>query len=238
MASIQALHAPSPRRAASCAASQSAASPIVIANDPTYTFARCRSPCSPPSRLLSPIRLMDRRARPSCSASVSPLCSSTNPKRRRPHIRGPIRHRHCKLPDCPVVRDGLSVFDQLPWIPMVDQSPTVDPWDIADLSQLTFERSNRPAKTTGPIRSRKSSLRSAPFPSDIMPGVVSPPELSSLLPSDSPLLELPFARARRLSFGDDRPSTPPPRTPVCLSEVDFRNLMPVTLRNVDNCFSS
>lgn len=119
---------------------------------------------------------------------------------------------------------------------MADHSPAVDliqPWDIADLSQLTFERSTRPAKTTGPIRSRKSSLRSAPFPTDTIPGLVASPELSPSLPSDSPLLELPFARARRLSFGDDRPHTPPPRTPVSLSEMDFRNLMPVSLQDVD-----
>lgn len=45
MASIQAtstLHAPSPRRPASCAASQSAASPIVTANAPTYVCGRRR----------------------------------------------------------------------------------------------------------------------------------------------------------------------------------------------------
>lgn len=45
MASIQAtstLHAPSPRHPASCAASQSAASPIVTPNAPTYVCGRRR----------------------------------------------------------------------------------------------------------------------------------------------------------------------------------------------------
>ncbi|KAJ6471612.1 hypothetical protein C8R47DRAFT_745432 [Mycena vitilis] len=108
-----------------------------------------------PQRLQSPI-LLD-----ACLPSSS--CSST--KRRRT-VR-PQRQRQCARVECPI-ESAPHPFDALPWISAMDTMPDAfDLADIADLSQLVIDdppphRASRPS-VSGPIRRRKTSLRSNPL---------------------------------------------------------------------------
>ncbi|KAJ7172598.1 hypothetical protein C8R46DRAFT_992859 [Mycena filopes] len=106
-----------------------------------------------PQRLQSPI-LLDSRLR-------SPMCSST-PLRRRT-VR-PRRRRHCARAECPI-ESALHPFDRLHWISAMDTPPDAfDLADIADLSQLVVdEPPSAVPPTAGPIRRRKTSLRSNPL---------------------------------------------------------------------------
>ncbi|KAJ7740735.1 hypothetical protein DFH07DRAFT_1064177 [Mycena maculata] len=109
----------------------------------------------PPQRLQSPIRL-DARLR-------SSLCS---PPHRRRSVRPP-RRRHCARADCHI-ESALHPFDRLPWISAMNISPdALDPMDIADLSQLVVDdpppQCGAVAPGSGPIRRRKTSLRSNPL---------------------------------------------------------------------------
>lgn len=103
-----------------------------------------------------------------------------------------------------VQRQTPHPFDQLPWISAMETTPELtNPWDIADLSLL-------PESGLGPVRRRKTSLRSNPMDA----------------PESSPL-QYP------LQLNDDdlpsRPTTPKSSHPSLLpSAVLFRNLMPVS----------
>ncbi|KAJ7774701.1 hypothetical protein B0H16DRAFT_1361784 [Mycena metata] len=105
-----------------------------------------------PQCLQSPI-LLNSRLR-------SPLCST--PHRRR--TARPRRRRHCARSECPI-ESALHPFDRLPWISAMDAIPDAfDLADIADLSQLVVdEPSPAVPPTAGPIRRRKTSLRSNPL---------------------------------------------------------------------------
>jgi hypothetical protein len=109
-----------------------------------------------------------------------------------------------------------SVFDHLPWISAVKLPTQFNPCDIADLSQLPagVEKSNfsDTIPASGPVRRRKTSLRSNPL-------------------GDNSELELP---SRQLFPFHQSPScdrnslkTPPPGIPFDPTRVTFHNLMPV-----------
>ncbi|KAJ7639940.1 hypothetical protein DFH06DRAFT_628744 [Mycena polygramma] len=108
-----------------------------------------------PQRLQSPI-LLD-------ACLPSPGCS---PTKRRRTVR-PQRRRHCARAEC-AIESALHPFDSLPWISAMDTMPDAfDLADIADLSQLVIDEppphlAPRPS-VSGPIRRRKTSLRSTPL---------------------------------------------------------------------------
>jgi hypothetical protein len=165
-----------------------------------------------PQRLLSPIQL-------------SPSQSSPKP-RQKPTSRSPRRRRPLARVDCQL-ESPPHFFDQLPWISALEAIPdSTSPWDIADLSQIPdpFPRPV-PASSPGPVRRRKSSLRSNPL---ALPPAPTP---SSQFQDDlywAPGSTLPFCDAPIACT-----QTPPPRfTP---SRVLFHNLMPVYNDQSDNC---
>ncbi|KAJ7489832.1 hypothetical protein B0H11DRAFT_2010586 [Mycena galericulata] len=111
---------------------------------------------TPPPPLQSPISL-DARLRSQ---------SGRTPCHRRRSVR-PHRRRQCPRADCPI-ESALHPFDRLPWISAMDISPdALDPMDIADLSQLVVDdppdRRAAVSPGSGPIRRRKTSLRSNPL---------------------------------------------------------------------------
>ena len=145
-----------------------------------------------PPRLLSPIQL-----------TPSP------PVKRRVKLHR--RRRPLSCVDCQL-EPMLHPFDQLPWISALEATPrSLSPWDIADLSQIADPFS------PGPIRRRKTSLRSNPM---ALPPTPTPPtqrsdDVSWAAGSTLPSNDTPISRSQ----------TPPPRfTP---SRVLFHNLMPV-----------
>jgi hypothetical protein len=113
-------------------------------------------------------------------------------------------------------RGRVSMFDHLPWISAMELPPRLHPCDIADLSQLPIgiEESNLSdaIPASGPVRRRKTSLRSNPL-------------------GDNPESELPSRQLFpfRQSASCDRNSlkTPPPKAPFDATRVTFHNLMPV-----------
>ncbi|PPQ65319.1 hypothetical protein CVT24_011446 [Panaeolus cyanescens] len=132
------------------------------------------SPFPPFERLGSPIHL---HSEPIASTSLYRPTKSVSRRRRSP-------------------RRALHAFDDLPWRSTLDESPQfINPSDIADLSLIS---------NSGPIRTRKSSLRSTPLSS--------PPPTSPITPCDTSYLS--------------RFLTPPPR--IIPSRVLFKNLMPVS----------
>ncbi|KAJ7098039.1 hypothetical protein B0H15DRAFT_823853 [Mycena belliarum] len=143
-----------------------------------------------PLRLQSPI-LLDPRLR-------SPARSHCNPLHRRRAAR-PRRRRHCARADCPV-ESVLHPFDRLPWISAMDARPdTLDPIDIADLSQLVvddpLDQCGALPPVSGPIRRRKTSLRPNPL-------ALKPPALHEIIPHT-------------------------PLSHINHSRIHFQNLMPV-----------
>ena len=96
-------------------------------------------------------------------SQVSKSCScKTTRKRRRLPTSSPSRRPRNQ--DCPLGFNprGSTVFDHLPWISILDApAPQLNSWDVADLSQLPIDHRSLPL---GPIRRRKTWLRSVPFP--------------------------------------------------------------------------
>ncbi|KAG6376375.1 ribosomal protein S21e-domain-containing protein [Boletus reticuloceps] len=138
-----------------------------------------------PPRLLSPIRLLDPPylavvCPPGCvhtplltclpQNSKSPTPCGAPHKRRaqsRLSARATRRRRHAQRVDCPLDTFGRpSIFDHLPWISALDMPSPIN-CDIADLSQLPLNEDpvtfadTMPA--SGPVRRRKSFLRSNPL---------------------------------------------------------------------------
>jgi hypothetical protein len=139
-------------------------------------------------------------------------CSSI--KRRRPAAATARiqRRRHCARPDCSLLPD-TSFFDQLPWISQVESPPEcVDIWNIADLSLLPDTLELYPESGIGPVRSRKSSLRSS---------LADP--TTHYHHSSSPFT-LPQSVLDRI---EQNPRTPPPSVKFNPMNVTFRDLMPV-----------
>ncbi|KAF9036607.1 hypothetical protein BJ165DRAFT_586536 [Panaeolus papilionaceus] len=142
---------------------------------------------SEPSSLL-PSASVDR---PTKSASQSSRRRRLSPRRVLPYATTP------------------HAFDDLPWRSTLDESPQlVNPWDIADLSLI--ECSDESPNNLGPVRRRKTSLRSTP-----------------LAPPPSKLSPTPiFPNTARDTSYLSRFLTPPPR--IIPSRVLFKNLMPVS----------
>ncbi|KAG1756569.1 uncharacterized protein EDB91DRAFT_1041576 [Suillus paluster] len=179
-------------------------------------IAPSRMILSPP-RLLSPITLNEPRFRSMKSKSPMPCgaalrrgptrATRSMNKRRRfpPHIESPL--------------DAIGrtpMFDRLPWISTMDFPPRFDLCDTADLSQLPVLSVEEPTfsdaiPASGPVRRRKTSLRSNPLGNN--------PE--SELPSRQ---QFPFQYP---SCERDCPKTPPPRIPFDPTRVTFHDLMPV-----------
>jgi hypothetical protein len=107
-------------------------------------------------------------------------------------------------------------FDDLPWISACDAEPDLlNPWDIADLSLIPDYH----LPSSGPVRTRKSSLRSSPRTS---------PTSSKNTPSirDTSLLPSPASVST------------PPRPRFLPSRVLFHNLMPVVCdSSSDSCLA-
>ncbi|KAJ7694241.1 hypothetical protein B0H17DRAFT_1058332 [Mycena rosella] len=135
-----------------------------------------------PQRLQSPI-LLDPRLR-------SPARSQCSPPHRRRTART-RRRRHCARTDCHV-ESALHPFDRLPWISAMDTLPDAfDLVDIADLSQLVIDEPMSQCGPvppgSGPIRRRKTSLRSNPL-------APKPPPLHQVTPPHTPISHINHSR--------------------------------------------
>ncbi|KAF9227623.1 hypothetical protein BS17DRAFT_395263 [Gyrodon lividus] len=191
--------------------------------------ARCF--LSPP-RLLSPIVLNEPPYVALNSKSPTP-CGSTH-KRRTPSrfSRSARRRRHTQRVDCPFDSFGrASVLDQLPWLSALEVPRGVG-CDIADLSQIPVSEDpavfSEAVPASGPVRRRKTSLRSNPLGNGHeVPG------------SELPSRQL-FPLHRSIDLPPTRPQTPPPRIPFDPSRVTFHKLMPVFPHgaNPGTCFRS
>lgn len=188
-----------------------------------------------PPRLLSPIHLTDP-SYVSCLVSshnlffsiflqypkASAICTPANKKRRTQASasRAARRRRSTRFDRPTPFPGGGSIFDQLAWIPQLNEEPEhTDVWDIADLSLLPIEAAH--PSSVGPVRNRKSSLRSdSPYSSPITQDDGS--RRSS--PRSSPAL----ASLTFPLFDRDQvdPRTPPPRETFTPENVQFFGLMP------------
>ncbi|KAF8559819.1 hypothetical protein OG21DRAFT_1480542 [Imleria badia] len=198
----------------------------LLSQDPlTMHPIHSRAFLSPP-RLLSPIRLHDPPYLAFNSKSPTP-CGSSH-KRRAPSrlsARSTRRRRHVQRVDPTLDAFGRpSIFDHLPWISALEVPSPIN-CDIADLSQLPLNEDpvafSDTMPASGPVRRRKTSLRSNPLGN----GPESPP--SEPLHRQHPPIQRP---ARPFP---DCPRTPPPRVPFDPSRVTFHNLMPVFPRGVN-----
>ncbi|KAI0736774.1 hypothetical protein C8Q72DRAFT_22332 [Fomitopsis betulina] len=174
-----------------------------------------------PPRLSTPIDLFDPRANRSQATRSATLCSPINKRRRNVAfnaVRSP-RRRHCLRTECPMSPlSGPAFFDSIPWISQLEQMPDdALPMDIADLSVPENDCMRPETPCSGPMRTRKTSLRSNPLAHTLnrVPDF-SPPDLH----------ELPIYA---LLPHDPAPSTPrtPIREPFIPSEVQFCGLRPV-----------
>ncbi|KAI0670333.1 hypothetical protein C8Q78DRAFT_975794 [Trametes maxima] len=181
-------------------------------DDPFFFVPDTRTPKSPP-QLLSPFRLPEEAGRTKLSKHAP--CSPT--KRRRglsSNLSRSSRRRHTARSDCCTTTfpRPITSFDDLPWISALTIEPDyTDPWDIADLSLLNPSwQEVVDADGPGPVRRRKTSLRSDPL---------SQPSPKSSRPH-SPV-PFPFVHP------DEMPQTPPPRLFADPSEVVFQGLNPL-----------
>ncbi|KAH7924573.1 hypothetical protein BV22DRAFT_1047376 [Leucogyrophana mollusca] len=178
-----------------------------------------RGPVSPP-RLLSPIILNDP-AHFALKSKSPPPCGTAS-RRRNPNrvARSTRRRRHPSRLDCPFDSYGhASAFDQLTWISALDSPPNFSPYDVADLSQILVDE-DRPlplnaTPASGPVRRRKTSLRSNPLSSGA-------DSLSESLPSRQ--LFPSYHSPDRVAICPRTPSPLISFDPRC---VKFHNLMPV-----------
>jgi len=180
----------------------------------------------PPPRLLSPVRLHDPPFLTLNSKSPTP-CGP--PHKRRPSsrllARSTRRRRHVQRVDSPFDAFGRSsIFDQLPWISALEL-PTPVNCDIADLSQLPLDEDpltfSETMPASGPVRRRKTSLRSNPIGSSHEP------------PPSEPLVRQPSTIHRPSDPLPECPRTPPPHLPFDPNRVTFHRLMPVFPRGVN-----
>ncbi|KAF8911170.1 hypothetical protein CPB84DRAFT_1842416 [Gymnopilus junonius] len=154
--------------------------------------------------LRSPIHLAD-------SSIIAPphsqTCTSSSRRRSKATSHSTRRRRLAPRIPCPPSHS----FDDLPWISTLDAAPELlNPWDIADLSLIPLDDS--PSSGPGPVRRRKTSLRSSPVAS------------SKSHPPISPGSPLPIRDTSLLST----PSVSTPRSRFLPSRVLFHNLMPVS----------
>ncbi|TFK27363.1 hypothetical protein FA15DRAFT_701970 [Coprinopsis marcescibilis] len=161
--------------------------------------------CYPVDDFVSPVR----RLRSPFESPKHPLLP-TCPSRRRKAVGSHSLRRRRGLPR---LERQPHPFDQLPWISALNAAPQLsNPWDIADLSLVPEPCSEPEAPTSGPgpVRRRKSSLRSSPLDD---------PETRPLPLQIHPL-----------------PATPTP-TPFLPSKILFRNLMPVNNDGSSPCIN-
>jgi len=167
--------------------------------------------------LMSPINLAESRpGAPLFKPQSPPPCTSAR-RRRGPTIRISRRRRHCTRTDCRFDTFGAAIaFDRLPWISAMEStSDQLNTWDMADLSQLPaeeFPADVSDASGPGPVRRRKTSLRTNPLASG--------PE-----PSDASPLRLRM-QALDVAHMPSSPHTPTSQT-FNPYEVDFQDLLPV-----------
>ncbi|KAI6005728.1 hypothetical protein EDD15DRAFT_666200 [Pisolithus albus] len=163
-----------------------------------------------PSRLSSPIALQEIPYL-SLHCKSPPPCNGPSKRRSAPRPSRSTRKRlHLPRIDCPFDPfRRAAVFDQLSWIPALD-GPSCLEHDIADLSQVPLrEDFSHSTPTSGPVRRRKTSMRSNPLAS------------TPSNPTDVPITSLlPLSQSAC-------PTTPPPRISLDPSRVTFRHLMPV-----------
>ncbi|GLB35446.1 hypothetical protein LshimejAT787_0210110 [Lyophyllum shimeji] len=169
-------------------------------------------------RLMSPIELGPSAMAPMPRSSCSPV-----PRRRtKPYPTPHLRRRSLSRPACHS-QPPIHAFDKLPWTAALDAAPThPDIWDIADLSQLPVPAAPScvaPASGAGPVRRRRTSLRS-----NSISNRTAPLSLSSSCSDQrpcTPLCDTPF----NVPADTSRPQTPLSRFNP--SRVIFRHLMPV-----------
>ncbi|EDR10964.1 uncharacterized protein LACBIDRAFT_316004 [Laccaria bicolor S238N-H82] len=139
--------------------------------------------------------------------------STSSPRRRQRTVSHSLRRRRnssrveCRVDPAP------HVFDQLPWISALECTPQfTNPWDIADLSQIPDPFPSDMSSSiplSGPVRRRKSSLRTNPISSS---------SDYSLPPSTRDTSLSPYLS----------PSVTTPRSRFNPSRILFQNLMPVS----------
>ncbi|KAI0094034.1 hypothetical protein BDY19DRAFT_294147 [Irpex rosettiformis] len=178
---------------------------------PSKDLSRSTGLFSPP-RLLSPINIAGPGLnQPKLSKSAG-TCNTIKRRRTTTNTIRTSRRRHCSRADCSPALTS-SIFDHLPWISQVESPPErVDVWNIADLSLLPDSLEKQLGSGVGPVRRRKTSLRSS-----LSDATTHPHRSSSPLLLPQPVLD---------RMGPD-PRTPPPSTTLNPMEVTFRNLMPV-----------
>ncbi|PIL24040.1 hypothetical protein GSI_13791 [Ganoderma sinense ZZ0214-1] len=211
------LSAPQPRLAPALFPNRSLprnqSRPLAIVDDTFYSLPKPRTIASP-KPILTPYVLPEDSGLHKLSSK--PPCSPT--KRRRALNRNlprSTRHRHCARSDCCIntFSRPLTSFDDLPWISALSIEPdSANPWDIADLSLL--DTSEKESSGPGPVRRRKTSLRSNPLA-----------QPRSKEEEDSWSVPLPFIRM--YDFADPAPRTPPPKRRFSPSDVVFHDLHPV-----------
>ncbi|KAI0831355.1 hypothetical protein BC628DRAFT_1415872 [Trametes gibbosa] len=190
--------------------------PADLTDDPFYVAP---GPQSSP-QLLSPFRLPEDAGR--AKSSKPAPCSPSSPTKRRRGLSSNLsrttRRRHNPRTECCIhtFPRPITSFDDLPWISALTIKPDpTDPWDIADLSLLKADWQAM-ADGPGPIRNRKSSLRSDPLSQ--------PTPARDESPSPIPF---PF-----VSLGGI-PHTPAPRFFADPSEVVFQALRPIFPSDID-----
>ncbi|KAF8959097.1 hypothetical protein BDZ97DRAFT_1426170 [Flammula alnicola] len=157
----------------------------------------------PLERLRSPIHLTESGITPPPPAST-PVSSRTRSK------AAAHSARRRRLPPR-IDYTPSHVFDDLPWISTLDTAPEhLNPWDIADLSLISDSFSDPLSSSSGPgpVRRRKTSLRSSPIISAKNGSPGSSPPRETFFPNSQPV------------------STPPSR--FIPSRVLFHHLMPVS----------
>lgn len=173
-------------------------------------------------RLRSPIHIADSCRTPPPAVSyqtrhirvkgsiLTRLCTQTcipSSRRRTRTANQSSRRRRLAPRDNSHISAPTHAFDDLPWISTLESAPDfVNPWDIADLSLIPDAESS--PSGPGPVRRRKTSLRSNPMNTPPSPS-------GSPLPTRDTSLLLP-------------PSVPTPRSHFIPSRVLFHNLMPVS----------
>ena len=110
---------------------------------------------------------------------------------------------------------GAHIFDTLPWISALESPSDCSPSEIADLSQIHVQDRTYLDTTTGPgpVRRRKTSLRSKPFSSGNADDV-------------SCRSRQPFPREVIVNANQSPPRTPLSRI-FAPAAIRFHNLMPV-----------
>ncbi|KAF8201695.1 hypothetical protein BJ912DRAFT_513200 [Pholiota molesta] len=152
--------------------------------------------------LSSPIHLAD-----SCFAPPPPAYTPIASRTRSKAAAQSRRRRLAPRFDLP----PSHAFDDLPWIATLDAAPELlNPWDIADLSLISDSSEPLSSSGPGPVRRRKTSLRSSPITS----------AKNNHSPGPSPPRETFIPPAQFVS-------TTPTRSRFIPSRVLFHNLMPV-----------